>query len=175
MPIDRVSGLRLQWELTNSSADNGKRHREAWKATLRKNIPGLLVILWLRRLNNDEIDKRTDGEPINEIPQIFYFHKYSIKPFFPRPFRNRRRERRSALRHIKFFAFNQFRVVVKNIGVKCFLPYRRRRGQSWQQINCWHRFKKHQNCRGSSLDTPFICYVYQCLHVRQLHVNKGKK
>lgn len=68
-----------------------------------------LVILWLRRLNNDEIDKRTDWEPINEIPQIFYFHKYSIKPFFPRPFRNRRRERRSALRHIKFFAFNQFR------------------------------------------------------------------
>lgn len=40
MPTDRVLGPRLPRNLTNSSADNGKRHRETWKATLCKSIPG---------------------------------------------------------------------------------------------------------------------------------------
>lgn len=100
----------------------------------------------LRRLNRDEIDKRTDREPINEIPEIFCFHKYSIKALFPRQFRDQLRALRSALRHIKFFTFNQFRrAAVKNIGVKCFLPYRRRQERRRQRIYRWRGFKKQRN------------------------------
>lgn len=123
--------------------------------------------------------KLTSGrpeEPINEIPKIFgVYNKCRIKPFFPRRFAidvgnvDPRSATLNSSRLINSGA------VVKNIKVKCFLPYRRRREPSRQQINCWRRFKKYENCRGSSADTPFICYVYQPAHVPIPHVNKGKK